>query len=168
MALEVHFEAEPTSAFNGADTLLHVHFSGPDVPLLLDRRADLLNALEHLAAKLLGLSPEQHHRVRFDAAGYKSSRDQELQAAAQEAINEVTRSGQPFRLAPMNSRERRLVHLLISNAGLRSASSGEGPFRSITVSSPDTPSTPNPTSTPPTTPETDPRLDRLRNSFRRR
>ena len=174
MSLEVHAEVEPAAPPDAADPILHVRFSGPDVPLLLDRQAELLNALEHLAAKLLGLSPEQHHRLRFDAAGYKSGRDQQLHDLAGQAIAEVTRSGHPFRLPPMNSRERRLVHLLIAAAGLRSASSGEGPFRSVTISTTagSVPPSPDSTSTSPNSPAqspaTDARTARLRNSFRRR
>ena len=51
MALEFAAEAAPALAPGTDVAVLHVHFSGPDVPLLLDRNADLLNSLEHLAAK---------------------------------------------------------------------------------------------------------------------
>lgn len=147
------------------DRLLEVHFSGPDVSRLLDRRAELLNSLEHLAAKLLELPPEEHHRIRFDAASYKSGRDEELQALVRQAIGEVTSSGHPFRLPPMNSRERRMVHLLIADADLRSVSSGEGPFRSVTVHPSETAAAPKPAAE---AAETAARLARLRKSFGRK
>lgn len=165
MELEFSVQTAPAMPAEAQDHTVEVRFHGQDVPLLLDRRAELLNALEHLAAKLLGLAPEEHHRVRFDAAGYKSNRDQELQALAQQAIAEVTASGHPFRLSPMNSRERRLIHLLIAPTGLRSVSSGEGTFRSITVHPPDSVTSAKPAAS---TPETDARLARLRKSFGRR
>lgn len=152
----------PGPLADGGEPILEVRFTGEDLPLLLDRRAELLNSLEHLAAKLLGLAPEEHHRLRFDAAGYKSGRDEELQSLAQQAIQEVSVSGHPFRLPPMNSRERRLVHLLIAPSGLRSVSSGEGPFRSITVH-PTGPAIPAVKA-----PEDDARLARLRKTFGRK
>ncbi len=172
MALDIHAEFQPApapdTAPDGAQPILHVHFTGPDVPLLLDRQAELLNALEHLAAKLLGLSPEEHHRIRFDAAGYKLGRDQQLANAAAQAIAEVNRSGQPFRLSPMNSRERRVLHLLAAEAGLRSASTGDGPFRSVTLyPTSSTTTVPEPVE-PAAPPATAARTARLRTSFRRR
>src|ERR1700737_4756648 len=43
-----------------------VAFSGSDQALLLERNAELLLALEHLAHRWLRLDPRMHDRVRFD------------------------------------------------------------------------------------------------------
>jgi spoIIIJ-associated protein len=46
----------------------------------------------------------------------------------------VKRTGQPFRFNPMNSRERRVIHLALRNeTELRSESSGSGGFRHVVV-----------------------------------
>ena len=37
-----------------------VEFTGPDVPLLLSRNGELLLALEHIAAKIVGYEHEEH------------------------------------------------------------------------------------------------------------
>src|SRR5271168_4725501 len=51
---------------------LYIECKGPDADLLLDNEGELLRALEHVTAKMLGLEPEEHDRVSFDAYGYKA------------------------------------------------------------------------------------------------
>ncbi len=53
-----------------------------------------------------------------------------LSAAA--AAEKVKRTGTPFRFNPMNSRERRVIHIALRNeTELRSESAGAGPFRHV-------------------------------------
>ncbi|MDQ2832544.1 MAG: single-stranded DNA-binding protein [Acidobacteriota bacterium] len=112
---------------------LTVDLSGPDTPLLLARNGELLHALEHLAAKILGLEPEQHDRISFDAEDFKAHRDQELISTAEAAIQLVRESLRPYSFPPMNSRERRMLHLILAGSGLPTASSGEGPRRFVVL-----------------------------------
>jgi spoIIIJ-associated protein len=112
---------------------IYVECRGPDVDFLLDRDAELLHSLEHIAAKMLRLEPEDHDRVSFDADGFKASRVSAIREAAADAIDEVGRTGEPHRFQPMNSRERRMLHLSLLNSGLRSSSSGESPRRFVVL-----------------------------------
>lgn len=112
---------------------IYVECKGPDTELLLDNDGDLLRSLEHVAAKMLRLEPEDHDRVSFDANGYKTSRARALRAAADDAIASVEDTGEPFRFAPMNSRERRMLHMFLRDSGLQTASSGEGPRRFVVL-----------------------------------
>jgi len=112
---------------------IYVECRGPDVDLLLERDGELLHSLEHVAAKMLRLEPEDHDRISFDADGFKASRMSAIRDAAAEAIEIVSDTGQPYRFQPMNSRERRMLHLSLVNSGLRSASSGEGPRRFVVL-----------------------------------
>ncbi len=72
-------------------------------------------------------------RVSFDANGYKAARARALREAADKAIGEVEETGEPFQFPPMNSRERRMLHLFLRDSGLRTASSGEGPRRFVVL-----------------------------------
>ncbi len=112
---------------------LYVECKGPDVELLLDRDGELLHALEHVSAKILRLEPEDHDRISFDADGYKAERAADLREAAELAIDRVEDTGQPYSFAPMNSRERRMLHLFLRDSGLRTASSGVGPGRFVVL-----------------------------------
>jgi len=112
---------------------ISVELSGPDTQLLLARNAELLHAIEHIAAKMLRLEPEEHDRISFDAESFKANRDRDLRLAAEAAIAQVRAQGRPYTLPPMSSRERRLVHLAVGPSGLRSASTGEGARRSVVI-----------------------------------
>jgi len=112
---------------------LYVECKGPDVNLLLDNDGELLRAFEHIAAKTLRLEPEDHDRVSFDADGYKAERARSLREATDAAVDHVDETGQPYRFSPMNSRERRMVHLFLKESGLRTSSTGEGPGRSVVL-----------------------------------
>jgi spoIIIJ-associated protein len=112
---------------------LYVECKGPDADLLLDNEGELLRSLEHVAAKILRLEPEEHDRVSFDANGFKANRAGNLRDMAEKAIDQVDDTDQPFRFPPMNSRERRMLHLFLKESGLQTASTGEGPGRSVVL-----------------------------------
>jgi spoIIIJ-associated protein len=111
-----------------------VKFSGPDVDLLLANRAELLLALEHVTMEMLKMPSEDHSRISFDANDYRALRIEELRVSAMTAADRVKRTGVPFRFNPMNSRERRVIHLALRNeSAVRSESAGAGPGRMVIV-----------------------------------
>ena len=111
-----------------------VKFSGPDVDLLLSNRAELLLALEHLTMEHLRMPSEDHSKISFDANDYRLLRIEELRLSALTVAENVKRTNTPFRFNPMNSRERRVIHLALrAETTLRSESSGSGPGRHVVV-----------------------------------
>lgn len=121
-----------------------VKFSGPDVELLLANKAELLLALEQLTMEMLRMLPEEHSLLCFDANDYRMLRIEELRLSALTAAERVKRSGMPFRFNPMNSRERRIIHLALRNEpAVRSESSGMGPHRQVVIYPANMPSPPS-------------------------
>jgi spoIIIJ-associated protein len=112
---------------------IYVECKGPDEELLLDNDAELLRSLEHIAAKILRLEPQDHDRVSFDADGYKAERAEDLKEMAEEGIDAVEDTEQPYRFPPMNSRERRMLHMFLKESGLQTASTGEGSHRLVVL-----------------------------------
>jgi len=111
-----------------------VKFSGPDVDSLLNNRAELLLALEHVTMEMLRMPSEDHSRISFDANDYRALRIEELRMSATTAAERVKRTGQPFKFNPMNSRERRVIHLALRHeTEVRSESAGTGPGRMVIV-----------------------------------
>jgi spoIIIJ-associated protein len=111
-----------------------VKFSGPDVDLLLSNKAELLLALEHVTMEMMRMPSEDHSRISFDANDYRLLRIEELRLSAVTAAEKVKRTGAPFRFNPMNSRERRVIHLALRNeTAVRSESAGAGPQRQVVV-----------------------------------
>jgi spoIIIJ-associated protein len=114
--------------------VIYVELAGPDVPLVTQHNGELLRALETIAAQMLRLDQRENDLVSFDAANFKALRAQELRMAAEVAAEKVLKSGVPYAFPPMNSRERRLLHLAFrSIKGVETASSGEGQDRFLAV-----------------------------------
>jgi len=126
-------DAEPAADdFETPDVV--VKFSGADVDHLLANKAELLLALEHVTMEMLRMPSEDHSRISFDANDYRLLRIEELRMSAGAAADKVKRTGIPFRFNPMNSRERRVIHLALRNEpAVRSESLGTGPSRQVVV-----------------------------------
>jgi spoIIIJ-associated protein len=122
------------NAEGGAAPQLNVELAGPDVPLVIQHNGELLRALETLAVQMLRLDLHEHNLVSFDAGNFKALRAQELQLAAETAAEKVRQSGIPYSFPPMNSHERRQLHLICrSLPGVETASVGEGQDRFLVV-----------------------------------
>jgi spoIIIJ-associated protein len=131
MGLAVEFEI---SAPAGDEGEVLVTFSGADQDLLLEKNAELLLSLEHIAHRWLRLDPRLHDRVRFDCGEYRATHLAELKLSARVAAQRVRETGQPFQFNPMSSRERRIVHLELNGAaGVRTESEGSGDRRQLVV-----------------------------------
>lgn len=113
---------------------IYIELAGPDVPMVVQHNGELLRAMETLAGQMLRLEHHEHDLVSFDAANFKAIRANELRMQAETAAEKVRQSGIPYSFPPMNSRERRLLHLACrSLQGIETASLGEGPNRFLVV-----------------------------------
>jgi spoIIIJ-associated protein len=118
----------------GGDAEVIADLDGRDKELLLERGAELLKALEHLAFRALRLEPTYHEKIHLDCGGYRALRFEELRMTARVAAERVQTSKQPFRLNPMSSRERRIVHLTLKDMpGIRTESIGMGDERQVVI-----------------------------------
>jgi spoIIIJ-associated protein len=107
---------------------------GRDKDFLLERGAEALKALEHLAYRALRLEPAFHEKIHLDCGGYRALRFEELRMTARVAAERVQTSKQPFRLNPMSSRERRIVHMALKEMpGIRTESIGVGEERQVVI-----------------------------------
>lgn len=111
-----------------------VRFGGADVDLLLANKAEVLLALEQLTMEMLRMPSEDHSKLCFDANDYRMLRIEELRLSALTAAERVKKTRAPFHFGPMNSRERRIIHLALRNeTEVRSESVGMGPIRQVVV-----------------------------------
>jgi spoIIIJ-associated protein len=123
-----------TAADTGGEAEVIADFYGRDKELLLERGGELLRALEHLAFRALRLEPEWHEKIHIDCGGYRALRFEELKMTAKVAAERVQMTKQPFRLNPMTSRERRIVHLTLKDMpGVRTESIGMGEQRQVVI-----------------------------------
>ncbi len=125
---------KPESVPDEGGAEVFAELNGRDRDLLLERGAELLFAFEHLALKALRLEPPYQDKLFFDCAGFRAIRVEELKMTARVAAERVQSSRQPFKLNPMSSRERRIVHLALQEfPGVRTESAGAGPHRQVVI-----------------------------------
>ena len=105
----------------------------PGPPRLLGGDGEALAALDHLLRRILrprGTRP----RLIVWCEGWRERRDDALRERALELARAVREDGQPRRLEPLNSYERRIVHVAVAElAGLTTFSVGEGHERRVTI-----------------------------------
>lgn len=132
--------------FNGADIDLSVSIKettdgclldidGTDSSLLLNAGGELLEALQHLTNQVYGRALPKGDRIICDVQDFRSTRESELRAMARHAAQRVRTTGIPFTFGPMNSNERRVIHLALAGEGdLYTESTGESSMRRLKVS----------------------------------
>ena len=131
--VKVHgVENGPTEESSEAEIIADL--DGRDKGILLERNGEVLKAIEHLAFRALRLESAHHEKIHLDCGGYRALRFEELRMTARLAAERVQTSRQPFRLNPMSSRERRIVHLALKDVpGVRTESVGVGEERQVVI-----------------------------------
>ena len=104
-----------------------------DLSNLVGDDGQVLEALQELARLAASQATGERSRLMLDIAGFRLARRQELEALAKSAIDEVTSTGEPVRLAAMNAFERKVVHDVVTESGLMSESEGVDPDRRIVI-----------------------------------
>ena len=118
-----------------ADGVLSGSLRGDDVGLFIGRRGQTIDAVQHLAQRIVFREGPSPVRVVVDADGYRQRRAESLQADAEEAAEETLRTGRPVELEPMPAAERRIVHEFLRElGGVETHSEGDEPERRLVVS----------------------------------
>ena len=108
---------------------------GDDLGLFIGRRGQTIDAVQHLAQRIVFPDGPSPVRVVIDADGYRERRAEALRADAEDAAEEALRSGRPVELDPMPASERRVVHEHLRNRDdVSTHSEGEEPDRYLIVS----------------------------------
>jgi len=122
------------AAVDHAEDGLRIEVGGDDVALLLGHNAELLDALEYLANRVLARASGEESKMAFDSRGYRARREKELRLMAEKAAEKVRVSRIPFNFDPMTPNERRIIHLaLADDASVTTESQGNGENRKVTI-----------------------------------
>jgi spoIIIJ-associated protein len=129
LGLDVQVEVEE------GDGVLSGRLEGEDVGLFIGRRGQTIDAVQHLAQRIVFPDGPSQVRVTIDADGYRERREKSLREDADEAVEEALSSGRPVELDPMPPAERRIVHeYLRERGGVQTHSEGDEPERRLVVS----------------------------------
>jgi spoIIIJ-associated protein len=110
-----------------------VSIVGGDLDDLVGPDGKVLDALQELTRLAVTRETGERSRLMLDIAGFRAARRRELAELGENAVADVKRTGEPVKLAPMTAFERKVVHDVVADAGLRSESEGEGASRRVVV-----------------------------------
>jgi spoIIIJ-associated protein len=117
-----------------SDGLLNGTLRGGDLGRFIGRRGQTIEAVQHLAQRVVLRGGVGAPRVVVDAAGYRERREVALRSDADAAVAESLASGDAVELEPMSAAERRFVHeYLRERGGVGTHSEGEEPERRLVV-----------------------------------
>lgn len=111
-----------------------IELRGSDIHILLGHNAEVLEALEYLATRLLARDCAEEIQIIFDSNNYRARREKELRMMAEKAAEQVRTTRIPFSFNPMSPSERRLLHLALAEDGsVKTESQGGGENRKVVV-----------------------------------
>lgn len=104
-----------------------------DIKHLVGRDGEVVEALQQLTRLAVQQKTGERSHLILDVNGYLRRKRQEIRDIALDAVDEAKATGDVIELEPMNSFERKLVHDIVREEGLKSRSRGEEPSRYVTV-----------------------------------
>jgi len=131
----------------GADGL-RVRLQGAGCAMLLEEEGEVFQSLEHVLQRAYR-GRLASGRLVVECEGYRDHRDNRLRERALELAKAVEADGKPRRTEPLNSYERRIVHMIVSERpALETYSVGEGADRRVTIAPRRAPDAGNPAEPP--------------------
>ncbi|MBN2803536.1 MAG: KH domain-containing protein [Deltaproteobacteria bacterium] len=109
-----------------------VQLDGDDKARAIGRDGQMINAIQHICISAAANMGIHNVKILLDVDGYRNRRDNKIEQDAQAMIDDVLQNGTPLDMEPMNARDRRLVHMMVSKVnGLNSESFGQGRDRFV-------------------------------------
>ncbi|MEQ6138848.1 R3H domain-containing nucleic acid-binding protein [Bifidobacterium breve] len=118
---------------NNRPTVQIVADDDTDIKHLIGCNGEVVDALQQLTRLAVQQKTGERSHLIVDVDGFLKRKRQHLRDVALDAIDAVKESGEPMDLKPMNSFERKVVHDVVRDEGLKSRSHGEEPHRYVTV-----------------------------------
>ncbi len=123
-----------TNAIPDNDESICIQIQSQDSGYLIGKSGNNLFALQHLIRIIASKKIEERINFIVDVNSYVENQKEDIIDKANFAIKEVEETGKPIELQPMNSYERRLVHVRASKKdSIESESIGEGLNRRVLI-----------------------------------
>jgi spoIIIJ-associated protein len=121
---EIEVEAETSTYF--------VRLEGPDKARAIGRDGLVLEAIQHICVSAGANAGLAKDRIVVDVGDYRRRREEKVREDAVHLAEEAVQTQRSQDFAPMPPRERRLVHMIVSQiSGVRTESVGEGEERFV-------------------------------------
>ena len=114
---------------------VRIDLSGEGGELLLRRRAEALDALQHVVNTAFRRQLKDDRTFVVDCLEYRKAKDAELRQMAKFIMEKAKSTGIPQEMGPLNPYARRLVHLAVAeDPQLSSESIGDAFLKTVIIS----------------------------------
>lgn len=121
-------------SYNEEEKSVSINLVGGDMGVLIGKRGQTLDSLQHLVSLVINKHSEEYLRVKLDTENYRERRKETLENLAKNIAYKVKRTRRPVSLEPMNPYERRIIHATLQDDRyVVTKSEGEEPFRHVIV-----------------------------------
>lgn len=122
-------------AFRKEDNVICVELVGDRLGMLIGRRGETLDAIQHLANYSVNRGDSSPRtRISIDAENYRGKREEALQHLASKVAGKVVKYRRNMTLEPMNAYERHVIHAALQDVpNVTTFSTGTEPNRRIVV-----------------------------------
>ena len=121
-------------AVKSADESYMVDLVGDNLGILIGRRGETLDAIQHLTNYAVNRGQNKRVRINVDAENYRRKREESLQRLAQKVAGKVVKYRRNITLEPMNAYERHVIHAALQEyPDVTTYSTGTEPNRRIVV-----------------------------------
>jgi spoIIIJ-associated protein len=126
LSLQVSISETPDS--------VRVDLSGEQGDVLLRRRAESLDALQHIVNTAFRRELKDDRTFVVDCLEYRKAKDAELRQMARFMMERAKSSGSPQEMGPLNPYARRLVHLTVAeDPQMSSESIGDAFLKTVII-----------------------------------
>ena len=116
------------------DNNLTFNLSGEKIAMVIGKRGQTLNAIQHLVQVMFNRQSSEFYRIVVDAEGYRSRRAETLKQLANRLADKAIKIRKNVTLEPMPSYERKIIHsVLQDNPRVETHSDGSDPNRFVII-----------------------------------
>lgn len=128
---KMHSEQDEKS---GKEVIKIEIIGGDELGRLIGRRGNSLDSLQLILSILVNKQLEEPVYVVLDVNGYREGREENLGEMAKKGAGIVKKDGKIYEMPPMNSAERRVVHMALSDdEEVETESVGTGSGRRVLI-----------------------------------
>lgn len=116
------------------DESLDIEFSGPDMGIIIGKRGETLDAIQHLTSLVVNRGDDEFIKVSCDTENYRAKRNEALESLAHKLARKVAKTRRNTTLEPMNAYERRIIHAALQeDKYVTTYSVGQGVNRKVVI-----------------------------------
>ena len=126
--------AVPHAWKNEESEIYQVELIGKDLGMLIGRRGETLDAIQHLTNYAVNRNCEGRVRISVDAEDYRVKREESLRRYARKKAQQVLKQRRRTTLEPMNAYERHVIHAALQEMdNITTYSTGTEPNRRVII-----------------------------------